>query len=183
MKNKNIVFIAKSLDGFIAGKNGELEWLDKIPNPEKLNMGFDDLMTEIDAIVMGRKTFETVCSFGGKWVYSKPVFVLSNSIDKVPEVLQDKVSIIHGSISEILETIHNKDYHCLYIDGGRTIQSFLREDLIDELIISTLPILLGDGVPLFSILPKPLEFKHQRTEVFLDEIVQSHYQRKDKSIN
>ena len=64
---KNIVFIARSLDGYIAGKNGEIDWLHAIPNPEKDDMGYNDLMEEVEAIVMGRTTFETVCSFGGDW--------------------------------------------------------------------------------------------------------------------
>ena len=80
MEKKNIVFIGRSLDGFIAGKNGELDWLEMIPNPDNVEMGFASLMEEIDAVVMGRTTFEMVCSFGGDWPYNKHVFVLSNSM-------------------------------------------------------------------------------------------------------
>ena len=71
MKNKNIVFIAKSLDEFIAGKNGELDWLQSIPNPENNDMGFVSLMNEIDAVVMGKTKFEMVCNFKDKWHYNK----------------------------------------------------------------------------------------------------------------
>ena len=67
---KNIVFIAKSIDGFIAGKKGELDWLDSVPNPDQNDMGYDQLLSEIDAIVMGRVTYETVLSFGGDWPYT-----------------------------------------------------------------------------------------------------------------
>ena len=136
MKKKNIVFIAKSLDGFIAGKNGELDWLELIPNPENVEMGFASLMQEIDALVMGKTTFETVCSFGGDWPYNKHVFVLSNSLKVVPEKLNKKVTLIKGHPQEILNQIHKKGYFKLYIYGGSTIQSFLKEDLIDELIIT-----------------------------------------------
>ena len=79
MQKKNIVFIGRSLDGFIAGKNGELDWLEMIPNPDNVEMGFVSLMQEIDAVVMGKTTFEVVCSFDGEWPYMKHVFVLSNS--------------------------------------------------------------------------------------------------------
>ncbi|WP_339711628.1 dihydrofolate reductase family protein [uncultured Kriegella sp.] len=175
---KNIVFIGKSIDGFIAGKNGELDWLNAIPNPEKNDMGFFALMDEIDAIVMGRTTFDTVCNFKGEWPYKKHVFVLSNSLKSIPEKLREKVTLLNGNEKEILSNIHTKGYNMLYIDGGRTVQNFLKQDLIDELRISTLPILLGDGISLFDILPKPLEFDHVKTEVFLDQIVQSHYKRK-----
>ena len=178
MKNKNIVFIAKSLDGYIAGENGELDWLNSIPNPENNNMGFVSLMNEIDAIVMGRTTFETVCGFKGEWPYNKQVFVLSNTLHEIPERLKDKVSLLAGNVKEILIEIHKKGYSNLYIDGGKTVQNFLKEDLIDELIITTIPILLGNGIALFDSLPKSLEFTHLRTEIFLNQIVQSHYKRK-----
>ena len=178
MTYKNIVFIGKSLDGFIAGKNGELDWLDMIPNPEQNGMGYYDLMEEIDAIVMGKTTFETVISFDIDWPYKKHVFVLSHSLNKIPETLKEKVTLLKGNEKEVLNVIHNKGFNNLYIDGGKTVQNFLKADLIDELRISTIPILLGDGIPLFDMLPKSLVFNHVKTEVFLDQIVQSHYRRK-----
>lgn len=180
MEKKNIVFIARSLDGFIAGKNGELDWLEMIPNPEGVEMGFANLMQEIDAIVMGKTTFEVVCGFGGEWPYSKHVFVLSNSLRHVPEKLNEKATLLKGSPQDILSEIHQKGYYKLYIDGGRTVQDFLKEDLIDELRITTIPILLGGGFPLFGELPKPLEFEHVESKLFLNQIVQDCYKRKRK---
>ena len=109
--NKNIVFIAKSIDGFIAGKNGELDWLNAIPNPENKDMGFVGLMNEIDALVMGRTTFETVCSFEGDWPYNKHVFVLSNSLNETPEKFREKVSLINGSEHEILKNLHKQGFY------------------------------------------------------------------------
>lgn len=175
---KNIVFIGKSLDGFIAGKNGELDWLDIIPNPDQIDMGYFDLINEIDALVMGKSTFETVLGFDIDWPYEKHVFVLSNSLKDVPDALKNKISIVGGKEQEVLKIIHARGFYNLYIDGGRTVQNFLKADLIDELRITTIPILLGDGIPLFDILPKSLVFDHIKTEVFLDQIVQSHYKRK-----
>jgi len=178
MKKKNIVFIAKSLDGFIAGINGELDWLQSIPNPENNDMGFISLIEEIDAIVMGKTTFDIVCSFKGEWPYQKHVFVLSNSLNEIPEKLKGKATLLNGNVKEILANIHEKGFYKLYIDGGKTVQNFLAEDLINELIITTIPILLGNGIPLFDLLPNILEFNHLKTEVFLNQIVQSHYERK-----
>ncbi len=178
MKGKNSVFIAKSLDGFIAGKNNELDWLEMIPNPEHNDLGFDNLMNEIDAIVMGKTTFETVLGFGGAWPYEKHLFVLSTSLKSVPEKLQEKVTLLKGSVQEILKSIHAKGFYNLYIDGGKTVQNFLKEDVIDELRMTTIPVLLGEGISLFDILPTSLEFTHLKTEVFLNELVQSHYSRK-----
>lgn len=178
MEQKNIVFIAKSLDGYIAGKKGELDWLHAIPNPDNIDMGFFSLMEEIEAIVMGRTTFEVVFGFDGEWPYNKHVFVLSYSLKEVPEKLKDKVSLLKGSPQEVLDHIHAQGYTQLYIDGGRTVQDFLRADLIDELRITTIPILLGGGFPLFGDLPEPMQFEHVESKVFLDQIVQDRYRRK-----
>ena len=178
MNNRNIVFIAKSLDGYIADKKGELDWLQLIPNPEQIDMGYESFINNIDALIMGRTTFETICNFGIDWPYNKPVFVLSRTLKTIPEKYKGKVELVKGALTDITNEINKRGYSRLYIDGGTTIQSFLKEDLIDELIITTIPILLGGGARLFSELPKELEFKHVNSEVFLDEIVQNHYQRK-----
>ena len=175
---KNIVFIAQSLDGYIAGKNGEIDWLHSIPNPENNDMGYNQLMDEIDAIIMGRTTFETVCGFEIEWPYSKHVFVLSNTLKEVPGELTNKVSLLNGRPKEVLEKVRKQGYLKLYIDGGTTIQDFLKEDLIDELRITTIPILLGGGFPLFGDLSSTMEFDHVATKVFLDQIVQNCYRRK-----
>jgi dihydrofolate reductase len=178
MEKKNSVFIGASLDGYIADKNGGLEWLDSIPNPENNPLGYVPFMKNIDALVMGRTTFETVCAFDVEWPYTKPVFVLSTTLDQIPSKYSNKVFLVKGSLTEILEQIHTKGYHRLYIDGGATIQGFLKEDLIDELIITTIPILLGGGSPLFSNLPKHLKLELVGSKVYLEALVQNHYLRK-----
>lgn len=177
---RNIVFIAKSLDGYIADKNGGLDWLNAIPNPDKVDMGYTYLIESIDALIMGRITFNVVCDFDLDWPYVKPVFVLSNTLKSIPENLNGKVQIINGSLANVLQKIHSMGYKQLYVDGGATIQSFLREDLIDEMVITTIPILLGGGIPLFGDLPSPIDFTHKKSEVFLNAIVQDTYQRKRK---
>ena len=177
MRKSNIVFIAKSLDGYISDKNGGLDWLHSIPNPENNDMGYTNFMKDIDAIIMGRSTFETVCNFDIDWPYQKTVFVLSRTLKTISEEYKGKAELIHGSLKTILKEINQKGFNRLYIDGGTTIQSFLKEDLIDELIITTIPVMLGGGSRLFSDLPQELKFEHIGTEVFLNQIVQSHYRR------
>jgi len=103
---------------------------------------------------------------------------LSNSLQEVPKDYIGKVEIVSGTLPDIVEDLNQKGYHHLYIDGGKTVQSFLQEDLIDEMIITTIPILLGGGIPLFSELPNEMRFEHTKTEVYLKEMVQSHYLRK-----
>jgi len=151
--------------------------LNEIPNPDKSDFGFSSFLDRIDAIIMGKNTFEMVVSFR-EWPYPKPVFVLSNSLKKVPEGYEDKAEIMTGEINDILASLKNKGIETLYIDGGKTIQSFLKQDLIDELIITTVPIVLGSGIPLFSEMNPEIRFELIKTEILNKILVKSKYKRK-----
>lgn len=175
---KNSVFIATSIDGYIADKNGGIDWLHSIPNPNNDDMGYVEFTSNIDALVMGRTTFETVCSFDVDWPYDKPVFVLSNTLVEIPESHREKAFLIKGTLSEIIGQINKKGYNRLYIDGGSTIRNFLKADLIDEMTITIIPIVLGGGSPLFSELPNELKFELVKTKTYLNHITQNHYKRK-----
>ncbi len=177
MEKKNKVFIAQSLDGYIAGKNHELYWLDMIPNPDQDDMGFGSFTTGIDAIIMGRVSFEVISGFDVDWPYDKPVFVWSQSLQAATGRFQNQVEMINGDIHEILRLMHHKGYGRLYIDGGQTVHSFLKEDLIDEMTITTMPILLGGGIPLFRELDRSLTFDHVDSKLYLDQVVQHRYVR------
>ncbi len=170
----NYIYIATSLDGYIASEDGGIDWLNEFPNPTNSDYGFGEFMERVDGLVMGRKTYEKVLSFG-QWPYTKKVFVLSNKLKEIPEELYDKVEIINGEINEVVTTLHNRDYKNLYIDGGKTIQSFLELGLIDEMIITRIPILLGGGIPLFAKLDKAIKFDQVKTEVLDDFLVKSTY--------
>lgn len=172
----NHVYIATSLDGFIATAEGGLDWLYAVPNPDNADYGYADFIKGIDAIVMGRKTFDKVLTFDS-WPYTKPVFVLSNTLAQVPEIVKNKVESVRGEIKTIVKQLNAKGYRNLYIDGGRTIHSFLAEDLIDEITITRVPVLLGSGIPLFTQRSNQLTFKHQKTEVLSSALVKSHYSR------
>ena len=178
MDRKNSVFIACSLDGYIADANGDIDWLNSVPNPERKDLGYVAFMEKIDALLMGRKTFDKVLSFEIPWPYDKPVFIWSNTLEDVPSELFGKAEPVKGSPKEILSKINAKGFLRLYIDGGRTIRTFLKEDLIDELIISRIPVLLGGGIPLFDELPEMLAFSLVKSEIFLNQIVQDNYIRK-----
>lgn len=178
MSKENIVFIAASIDGYIADKEGGISYLEMIPNPEQNDMGYTRLMDRVDALVMGRNTYEKVLSFEIGWPYTKPVYLLSNSLKEIPKDYDGKIELVNGPLKEVIKSIHAKGHHSLYIDGGNTIQNFLKEDLIDEMILTTIPTLLGGGVPLFSDHSIALEFELVDSEVFLDEIVQRTYKRK-----
>lgn len=172
----NYVYIATSLDGFIATNTGGLEWLEEVPNPEGSDFGYADFMADIDAIVMGRKTFEKILTFDS-WPYDKPVYILSRSKVNVPKKLMSKVKTVRGNPKELVNQLRDMGHQNLYIDGGITIQGFLEEDLIDEMIIARIPILLGNGIPLFGKITRKLYFTHKRTEVINDMLVKSYYIR------
>ena len=110
-----------------------------------------------------------------EWPYRQTVFVLSNTLQQIPSTHRNKAQLVRGSVKEILAQIHQQNYHRLYIDGGKTIQHFLREDAIDEMIITTIPILLGDGYRLFGELPHPLSFRCAESKIFLEGIVQNRF--------
>ena len=172
----NYVYVATSLDGFIATSDGGVDWLIKTPNPDKSDYGFADFMDSVDALVTGRNTFDKVITFG-EWPYTKTVFILSNSLTEIPENLKGKAEIVKGNIKGVVKNLNQQGYKNLYIDGGKVIQSFLKEDLIDELIITRIPILLGKGITLFGEVDQSLKFKHTKTEVFNNSLVKSCYSR------
>lgn len=174
----NMIYIATSLDGFIARSNGDISWLENVPNAHNSDFGYGDFINRIDGVILGRNTYETVLEFES-WPYTPPVFVLSNSLDKIPEEFEDKVEIVNGELKSILKTLEEKGIHNLYIDGGKTIQSFLKEDLIDEMIITTVPILLGSGIPLFGDIKRDLKFKCEKVE-YISQFVVKHYYMRDK---
>ncbi|MDP6048567.1 MAG: dihydrofolate reductase family protein [Candidatus Bathyarchaeota archaeon] len=172
----NYVYIAASLDGFIATKDGGLDWLNEIPNPDQTDYRYAEFNSGIDAIVMGRNTFEKVLTFGF-WPYDKPVFVLSHTLESVPDDIVGKAEIVKGDLRNLLDKLKKRGLQNLYIDGGRVIQSFLEEDLIDEMIITRVPILLGEGIPLFGKIENSLKFSLKKTEGFNETLVKNHYIR------
>ena len=172
----NVIYVATSLDGYIARKNGSIDWLMDIPNPESNDFGYAAFMHTIDAIVMGKHTFEVVSSFD-EWPYQKPVFVLSTTLKTIPDRLVGQVEMLQGDPRWVLQTLHNRHYRRLLIDGGQTIQSFLKLDLIDEMTITQVPILLGDGISLFSVLTQEQRFEWIESEILLNTLVKSHYKK------
>ena len=168
------VFIACSLDGFIAETDGNLDWLTRIPNETNDDYGYNEFISRIDAIIMGRKTFEKVQSFD-IWPYEKPVFVLSNSLTRVTGMYAEDVELLNGNILNIISELKRRGYTSLYVDGGKTIQGFLRNNLIDEMIITRTSTLLGTGIPLFNGLESKTTFKITECKKLNDYMIQEIY--------
>ncbi|NML20710.1 dihydrofolate reductase family protein [Pseudoflavitalea sp. G-6-1-2] len=174
---KTFVYIGTSLDGFIAKQDGDVDWIVEYANDE-VNQAYVEFSSQIDAIVMGRNTFEKVITFP-EWYYKQHVYVLSNTLKEIPETLKDKASIVSMPPAELLKHLSDKGYKGLYIDGGKVIQSFLKENLIDELIVSIAPLLLGSGISLFGELGRELHFSHKRSVTFSNGLVTNYYIRKN----
>ena len=173
---KTVVYVGTSLDGFIARTNGDFDWLSHFANDEAIR-AYEELIDRIDAIVIGRGTFEKVLTFPS-WPYDKKVFVLSTSITETPASLREKVTILSMDPGALLNHLSGMGYSTIYVDGGKVIQAFLKEGLVNELIISKAPMLIGSGIPLFGYLDHDIEFRHIRTDVCSNGLVRSFYERK-----
>ena len=173
---RTIIYIGTSLDGFIAREDGDIHWLQQFNNSDVFR-SYESFIKKIDAIIIGRGTYEKVLSFPS-WPYEKNVFVLSSTLQQIPDKLKNKVTVLSMQPSELLNYLSNKGYSNIYIDGGKVIQGFLKEDCVDELIITRVPVLIGKGIPLFGYLDNDLSFTHLRTDVYADGLVKSHYERK-----
>jgi dihydrofolate reductase len=173
---RTIVYIGTSLDGYIARLDDDIEWLVQFQNDE-VQRSYDTFIKRIDAIVIGRGTYEKVLGFP-EWPYEKKVFVLSTSIKLVPEKLKEKVTVLLMDPKELLKYLSREGYTNIYVDGGKVIQSFLKEDYIDEMIITRVPILIGKGIPLFGDPGHDVRFDHLQTETYSNGLVKSHYVRK-----
>jgi dihydrofolate reductase len=168
------VFIATSLDGFIARPNGAIDWL-PTTEPGGEDYGYHAFMDTIDAVVMGRNTYELVLAMGGGWTYPKPVVVLSSRKLTLENTLSETVVQMSGSPAEIAAQCAKRGWNSLYIDGGVTIQKFLADGLIERLIVTRVPVLLGQGLPLFGALAHDIALTHVRTESYESGLVQSEY--------
>jgi dihydrofolate reductase len=167
------VYIAASMDGFIARQNGDLDWL---PAGEEGgdDFGYTDFMSTIDHIVMGRNTFEKLLTFGA-WHYNKKVIVLTSRDLTIPSQLVDKVETLHLSPRELIHEMGRRGAKSIYLDGGVTIQHFLREGLVNEMTITTIPILLGEGLSLFGKLEQDIKLELLISRSFKNGFVQNKY--------
>jgi dihydrofolate reductase len=179
---KASVFIATSLDGFIARENGDLDWLTGAQSAStEQDYGYQDFMDTVDTVVMGRNTFELASTFDA-WPYGgKRVVVLSSRPSAVPPHLADGVEWLSMPPRRLVEWLAAQGAAHLYVDGGKTIQGFLGAGLIDELTITRIPVLIGTGVPLFGPLDHDIRLAHIATRQFENGFVQSKYRVEETS--
>jgi dihydrofolate reductase len=166
------VFVGISVDGFLARPNGDLDFL---PAGGGEPHGYDEFIASVDALVIGRKTFETVLAFP-EWPYGdKRVVVLSSRPLDFSGLRRGVVEQMAGSPADIVSKLAASGAHHLYVDGGITIQGFLRAGLVDRLVITRVPVLIGDGIALFGALPHDLPLRHVATQHYPSGLVKSEY--------
>lgn len=169
------VFIATSLDGFIARADGDINWLLQRDDPAE-DHGYTDFIADKDLIVMGRGCYEKILTMG-EWFYDRPVLVMSRKLTgtPIPEALTGKVRFCSRAPCELMADLTAEGVRRVYVDGGQLVQSFLRDGLIADLTITTVPVLIGCGRPLFGALPKDIGLALESSRSFPSGLVQSTY--------
>ena len=166
------VFVGTSLDGFMARPNGDLDFL---PPGGGEPHGYNEFIASVDALVIGRKTFETVLAFPA-WPYGdKRVVVLSSRPLNLSAARGGVVEQMGGPPAEVVAKLAAGGVQHIYVDGGTTIQGFLRAGLVQRLIITRVPVLIGDGIPLFGALPRDVRLHHVATQHYPSGLVKSEY--------
>lgn len=178
------VFIATSVDGFIATREGSVDWLHTAGNGKTLSdanadMGFNAYLASVDCMIMGRKCMETISNMNltpEQWVYGDlKIIVLSNTLKEAPANLQGKVDLYSGNLNDLVAKLESKGYNHAYIDGGTTIQSFINLKLVTEMTITKAHILLGEGIPLFGRTVEPITLEKTESTTFENDFVQLKY--------
>lgn len=173
------VFIATSMDGFVARDTADpelkLDWLMKQDTVGE-DHGYDDFIESVDGLVMGSGSFETLLGFEG-WPYGKPVIVVSKTLTQsdIPIELSDKVELTNLAPQEVMNMLEERGWTRAYIDGGKLVQSFIRQGLIEDITLTRIPILIGSGVSLFGAVDQDIDLELRSVKAFESGLVTSVY--------
>lgn len=175
--SKVILYIAKSLDGFIARPDGNLDWLTSTPKPKKGDYGYTELLEGIGTIIMGRKTYDVVIGFGEEWAYTGfDTFVVTT--DKNFEIKSPDTYLLTENLKDFVTELKNKAEKDIWlVGGGQLIRSFINDGLLDRMIISVIPKIIGDGIPLFPKNTAETNWKLINTEPFNTGLVNLTYDK------
>ncbi|MFT6397658.1 MAG: dihydrofolate reductase [Bradymonadia bacterium] len=172
-----IVYIATTLDGFIARPNDAIDWLEH--DTQGSDYGWEAFRASIDGFLVGRRTYEQVLGFGVPWPYSglqTAVWSRTLTQEDVPTELADEnVRVDPGTPAEVLAGLRERGATSVWLDGGGTIRAFLAAGLVDELVLTRIPILIGEGIPLLGHGAGDIPLEHVATEAFESGVVQSRY--------
>jgi len=177
-------YIATSIDGFIATKDGSIEWLHSAGNGKELtgensDMGFAAYLATVDCMIMGRKTLQTIAAMNlapEQWPYGDlRIIVLSNSLKEIPNDLPGKTELFSGDLTRLIESLSDNGHKHAYIEGGTTIQSFINLKHLNEITITKVPIILGEGIPLFGEVSKHVQLDQAKSVSYENDFVQLKY--------
>jgi dihydrofolate reductase len=168
---KASVFVGTSLDGFIARPNGEFDFLS--PSGD-VPHGYDEFIATVDAIVMGRNTFGTVNGMA-EWPYGNKLVIVLTTRPLPSESRRETIELMEGTPHQITERLAARGIEHIYVDGGITVQRFLNAGLIDRLIVSRVPVIIGAGIPLFGPTDHDIALEHIATRTHATGLVQSEY--------
>lgn len=169
------VYIATSVDGMVARSNHQIDWLMKQDTTGE-DHGYDEFMDSVDGIVMGRGSYENVLTFG-EWPYKKPVVVMSKTLkpQDIPAGIKDKIHLTDLDPPELMQSLEKDGWSRAYIDGGKVVQSFIKCGLIEDFVLTTVPILIGDGIRLFGDIDKDIDLEFVNSKSFKSGLVQNYY--------
>jgi dihydrofolate reductase len=166
------IYIATSIDGYIARKDGSLDWLEYGHEGGDEDYGFKKFFNSVDALILGRNTYEVVSGFE-KWPYEgKRVIVLTRTLKEV----RQEAELFCGELSELLSKLHSENIKHVWVDGGVTASNFLEAGLVDFLTISVIAMVLGSGIPLFSLMNKESKCRLLNTQSYPSGLVQLNYE-------
>lgn len=175
---KYSVFIASSLDNYIAREDNSLSWLES-NNQTPVDMGFNNFLSNVDCIVMGKNTMKIINEMdlsSDQWPYDDlPIIVLSKKLKDLPGIFKEKGEIYSGDLNTLTNLLEDRGYKNIYIDGGATIRSFLNLGLITDLTLSIAPVILGRGIPLFSGVEKEIKLSKVKSRTFSNDFIQVDY--------
>lgn len=174
---KTVLYIATSLDGFIARPDGNLDWLTSIPNPRAGDYGYAEFIASIETIIMGRKTYNEIIGFGIDWPYiGLNSYVVTNN--KELKIQSPETYLLTGKIKDFVAETKSKTKKDIWlIGGGQLITTFINEDLLDKMIITIIPKIIGDGIPLFAYKPKETKWKLIEAKSFDTGVVNLTYEK------
>lgn len=171
------LYIAASLDGYIARPDGDLDWLVQYPAPAGAEYGYQDFTDSVDTIIMGNGTYQEILTMNIDWPYKdKSTYVLSRYTTNLPP--KENVVYITDNVIEAIHQIkHQKGKDIWLMGGGQTITLLLNHDLVDEMQICYIPLILGEGIPLFPNKPKESQWKLMGSTAYDSGILKVDYRR------
>lgn len=175
--SKTILYIATSLDGKIARKDGSLDWLNALPNPNKIDYGYEQFLSSVGTTIMGKNTYKEILGFGVDWPYVGLNSYVVTSDREFMSTTPDTY-IVGANFIDVVNDLKRKNEKDIWlIGGGLLISSFLENELLDRMILTIIPTSIGEGIPLFHEIKKETKWTLSNVERFDTGVLNLTYDR------